>query len=401
MSCSTRGRSRLPSASLVSRAVARAAGVARAGAFAALATACAGAHRAPAAPGPIIVAEPRIVTQRDAFSESELAAKAEGALLEQRWSDAAEDYRLLFEADPAGLRAPEYLFDRGIALEGGQERAAARDVFAAVAARFPRSARARSALVRAASLDAYLEDWPALAAIGDALLARPDIDDIERLVGLGSRGLARVESGDDGGASRDIHDGLDLGDQLHYGERDVLPVAVAELRFALGELRRTRSERIRFDPAPADFVGALDLRCAGLLEAQAAYAQAVRSVDPHWAAMAGYRVGAMYRALYEDLVRIPPPVRSKTERQRQIFYAFMHVRYRVLLEKGLRELEQTLALGERTSDSSAWIDRARAARDEMRAALDDEKAKLAAMPFTEAEIQSALDVLQKRTVAGR
>jgi hypothetical protein len=146
---------------------------------------------------------------------------------------------------------------------------------------------------------------------------------------------------------------------------------------------------------PADFIDALDLRCAGLLEAQAAYAQAVRSVDPHWAAMAGYRVGAMYRTLHTDLMRIPPP-RSKTERQRQIFYAFMHVRYRILLEKGLREIEQTIALAERTSDSSVWIERARTAKDEMQAALDGEKAALAEMPFTEAEIQTALDILKKR-----
>jgi hypothetical protein len=357
---------------------------------------CASAPRAaPAQPPLVILAQPRIVTDKDAFTVSELAARAEGALLEQRWKEAAEDYRLLFAADPAGSHAAEYLFDEGLALEGAQERSSARDVFVDLAQRFPRAQQARGALVRAASLDAYLEEWKALAAIGDTLLARSDLDPIEELVGLGSRGLARVESGDDGGASRDIHEGLDLGDQLHYGDRDVLPVAVAQLRFALGELRRLRSERIQFDPMPADFIDALDLRCAGLLEAQAAYAQAVRSVDPHWAAMAGYRVGAMYRTLHTDLMRIPPP-RSKTERQRQIFYAFMHVRYRILLEKGLREIEQTIALAERTSDSSVWIERARTAKDEMQAALDGEKAALAEMPFTEAEIQTALDILKKR-----
>jgi hypothetical protein len=357
---------------------------------------CASSPRATRAQAPLVIAaQPRIVTDKDTFTIGELVARAEGALLEQRWKEAAEDYRLLFAADPEGPHAAEYLFDRGLALEGAQERSEARDVFVDMAQRFPRAPRARGALVRAASLDAYLEEWKELESIGDTLLARSDLEDIERLVGLGSRGLARVESGDDGGASRDILEGLDLGDQLHYGERDVLPVAVAQLRFALGELRRIRSERIRFDPMPTDFIEALDTRCAGLLEAQAAYAQAVRSVDPHWAAMAGYRVGAMYRTLHTDLMRILPP-RSKTERQRQIFYAFMHVRYRVLLEKGLREIEQTIALGERTSDSSVWIDRAKTAKAEMQSALDAEKAALTEMPFTEAEIQTALDILKKR-----
>ena len=174
-------------------------------------------------------------------------------------------------------------------------------------------------------------------------------------------------------------------------------MAVAQLRFALGEVRRIRSERIQFDPLPPDFLDALDQRCAGLLDAQAAYGQAVRSVDPHWAAMAGFRVGAMYRALHRDLMRVPPPASSKTEHQRQVFFAFMHVRYRILLEKGLRELEQTIALGERTSDTSEWIRRAREAKDAMQTALADEKAALAKMPFTEAEVQTALDLLQKKT----
>ena len=117
--------------------------------------------------------------------------------------------------------------------------------------------------------------------------------------------------------------------------------------------------------------------------------------------MAGYRVGEMYRNLHRDLMQIPPPATSKTERQKQIFFAFMHVRYRVLLEKGLRELDQTVALGERTADSSSWIARAREAQADMQTALADEKAQIAKMPFTEAEIQTALDRMTAREVPRR
>jgi hypothetical protein len=362
-----------------------------------LAAACGGVPP-PAAPSPpeVIHAELRIVTQKEVATEAELRKRGERALLEQRWREAAETYATLFDADPTGPHADEDLFDRGLALEGLEERAAARDTFLDLAARFPQGPRARVALVRAATLDAYLEDWSALAAIGDSLLARGDIDEVDRIVALGARGLARIELGDDKAASADILQGLDLADQLHYGDRDVLPVAVAQLRFALGEIRRVRSERILLDPLPVDFVAKLDERCAGLLDAQAAYAMAVRSVDAHWAAMAGYRVGQMYRVLHRDLMRIPSPARSKTEHQKQAFYAFMHVRYRVLLEKGLREMQQTVALGERTSDSSPWIQRARAAKDEMETALVDEKAQIDKMPFTEVEVKAALDEVQKK-----
>jgi hypothetical protein len=372
------------------------------GVLATLATACAATPAPPpvvAGPPTHIDAHPVIVTPDEAATEPELAARGERALMEQRWQDAVAAYRTLVAADATPEHASEYRFDLGLALEGAQSREEARDVFLALAQKYPDGPKARAALVRASSLDAYLEDWPALAAIGDTILARSDLDAVDRLVGLGSRGLARVEQDDDAGASKDIFDGLELADQLHYGARDVLPVAVAQLRFALGELRRIRSEKIVFDPLPPDFVEKLEERCGGLLEAQSAYAMAVRSIDPHWAAMSGYRVGQMYRAIHRDLMQIPPPATSKTEKQKQIFYAFMHIRYRVLLEKGLKEIVQTVALGERTSDSSAWIQRAREAKDEMETALADEKAQIAKMPFTEAEVNAALDQLKAKVTA--
>ncbi len=371
----------------------------RLAALAALALLGCGARPPPLAAPVHIEAQARIVTAEDVSTEAELEAKGERALMEQNWQQAVDAYSTLLAAEPDGPRAPDWMFDLGLAFEGLQERTKARDEFLDLARRFPQLVKARSALVRAATLDAYLEDWEALQDIGRVLLVRSDLDDVDRLVGLGARGLARVELGDDTHASADINDGLDLADQLHYGDRDVLPVAVAQLRFALGELRRVRSERIRLEPLPPDFVAKLEERCGGLLEAQAAYAQAVRSVDPHWAAMSGYRVGEMYRELHKDLMSVPPPATSKTQRQKQIFFAFMHLRYRILLEKGLREIGQTIALGERTSDSSPWISRAKDAAVEMQTALADEKAQIARMPFTEDEVKQALDLLTKKVAA--
>ena len=244
----------------------------------------------PAGPPVHIEAQPRIVTADDVATQAELEARGERALLEQRWKDASDAYRLLLAADPNGSRAPGYLFDLGLSLEGLERRADARDTFLDLARRFPDGPKARAALVRVATLDAYLEDWSALEAIGEELLARPDVEDIERIVALGARGLARVERLERGApapaaletsapvaaaspapvapgapssderrpvdaslnvrASADILEGLDLSDRFHYGDRDVLPVAVAQLRFALGELRRVRSERIGFEPLP-------------------------------------------------------------------------------------------------------------------------------------------------------
>jgi hypothetical protein len=251
---------------------------------------------------------PTIVTTKDVGSEDDLRKKGEKAILEQKWQDAVDAYKALLAADPNGPHAGEYMFALASAQEGLQDRAAARDSFLRLASKFPTAPTARVALLRAATLDAFLEDWPALAAIGDAILARQDLNDLDRMVGLGARALANVELGKGTLAAKDINDGLDLADQHHYGGTgDLLPVAVAQLRFAQAESFRMKSEQIHFVPLPPNFVEMLEARCGWILQAQDAYAIAVRSVDAHWASMAGYRVGAMYRSLHTDLMEIPPP----------------------------------------------------------------------------------------------
>jgi tetratricopeptide (TPR) repeat protein len=323
--------------------------------------------------------------------------RGEKALLAQRWRDAADAFETLLAAEPNGPHAEDALFGLGTAYEGLELREKARDAYDELVRRFGEGTHARAALTREVAVRAYLEDWSGLGKIGDTLLARKDADDVDRMTALGARGLAKIEAGDDVGAMHDVQNGLDLVDQLKYGMQGRLPVPAAQLRFALGEVRRVRSERIGFLPVTDDFLLKINARCAGLLEAQSAYADAIRSVDPHWAAMSGYRVGEMYRALHKELMSIPPQ-NAKTDKDRQLFYGMMHVRYRVLLEKGIEMLRRTLTIGEAGQDQSAWIRRAEKAKSEMESALEEEKAQIKTFPFTEEELQKALDILQKKTL---
>ena len=342
--------------------------------------------------------ETQIISPSTAGTAKELIDRGERALMAQRWKEAADAFETLLAAEPNGSQTAAILYNLAIAYEGLELREKARDRYHELAMRFPETANARSALVRAAALHAYLEEWPALGETGAALLARKDIDEVDRMSALGARGLSRIEAGEDGPASKDVQDGLDLVDQLHYGATGRLPIAAAQLRFALGEIRRVRSEKISFLPVTPDFLIKIEIRCAGLLEAQSAYADAIRSVDPHWAAMSGFRVGEMYRALHHDLMVIPPQ-NAKTENDKQLFYGMMHVRYRVLLEKGLEMMKRTLDLATKTNDASTWTKRAESSKKEMELALDEERAQIKKNPFTEEELQAALAVLQKKTLA--
>jgi hypothetical protein len=112
----------------------------------------------------------------------------------------------------------------------------------------------------------------------------------------------------------------------------------------------------------------------------------------------------MYRSFHRDLMAIPPPPQVKTDYDQQVFYAFMHVRYRVLLQKGMKQIEETVDLAKRLNDDSLWTKRAIEAQKEMEDSLAEEKAELAKYPFTEdtmtAAIQKMIDEAAHEAATG-
>jgi tetratricopeptide (TPR) repeat protein len=343
-----------------------------------------------------IDASNQIIGTRAEGTAKELQARGERAILAQNWREAVDAFEALIAGETEAAQNPQILYDLAIAYEGLGDRAKARERYREVVRRFPNDPNARSALAREVSLDAYLEDWTALGEVGEQILARKDIEVADKMLGLGARGLSRIIAGDDTGASRDVNDGLDLVEETRFGSTGQLPVAAAMLKYAQGEIRKARSEKIVLNPPPPDFVHQLEMRCQYLLDAQSSYADAIRSVDLHWAAMSGYRVGEMYRVLHQHLMMIPPTAQAKTENDKQLFYGIMHVRYRALLEKGVEMMKRTLALGDRTGAASGWMKRAEAAKAEMDRALEEERATIKKFPFTEVTLEKTLEIMKKK-----
>ena len=116
----------------------------------------------------------------------------------------------------------------------------------------------------------------------------------------------------------------------------------------------------------------------------------MRSYDAHWAAMSGYRVGELYQRLHRDVIQRPRPARSHQHREEALFQGRMSLRYRILLQKGLKMMEHTVMLGERTGEASSWIERARDAKRELEKGLaETEVAARAKLPYSEKELEKA------------
>jgi hypothetical protein len=241
-----------------------------------------------------------------------------------------------------------------------------------------------------------MERWKRCGEASDLFMSRyPQRDYVEDIVAFGGKALWRVSEGDTEGASYYIEKARTLVEEHRLDAAGKIPRDVAQLYFALGEVRRVRAEKIRFNPLPANFAVVLEERCQLLLDSQSAYSDSMRAQDAHWSAMAGYRVGELYQKLHEDLMDIPQP-KADTDKKKQLFEGAMRLRYSILLDKALTMMEHTLSMSARTGEKSGWVAKAQDAKQKLQKAQKAEKEAIDKLPYTRAELQAALDDVAKK-----
>ena len=339
------------------------------------------------------------ITKTDPNDLPMLFQLASDRLLRDELAPAAAEFDRIVAVDPAGPTARPSLYNAGIAYLGLGDRDKALARFRSSVDRFPDSPTTRAALLRITRILSFSERWPELEKVAGEVLDRNDLTVLEQIEALGAVGLALISQGKVEEGFAPIVKARNLIEDNHLGESGAPPIELAQVSFALGEVRREKSELIGFDPFPADFGATLEARCTGLLDAQEAYTDAMRSRDAHWSAMSGFRVGKLYQQLHRDVMKVPAPAALKTLKQKQLWEGAMRLRYRILLEKGLKMMDGTMRLAERTGESSEWINRARSSQKELELALADEKDALSKMPFTEDEMRAALEKLKKKPAA--
>lgn len=344
--------------------------------------------------------EPTVVR---AYSSEELLAeldRARSLLLVDKFDEAAEALdRLRALASEPGIQAAA-AYHAGLAYEGLGNRALALTRYQLVTGSFGEQAIARNALVQMMRLLGRFERWPELATAADQLLARGNLPVMDQIEGRGAKALALVEQGDVEAASVQAGKALALIDEHGFGRSGQPPVQVAQVSFAEGEIRRLKSEAILLVPVTPQFGERLEARCQGLLDAQLAYTDTMRARDSYWSAMSGFRVGQLYTRLHAEAMQIPPPREATTFKQKQLFEGALRLRYRILLEKGLRMMEATVRLGDRVGEESEWLVRSREAKLALQQALIDEKLALSKLPYTEEELKKGLESIRNRAVNG-
>lgn len=278
----------------------------------------------------------------------------------------------------------------------------ARDRFRDLAKASPGITDAVDADLRRARLDVELEDWSDLGIAASTLLAAKDLVKNDRAEALALQGLAMLHGQKDiASATKTINSAVKT---LDSKDSAVPPHNAAAVHFARGDLLRAEGNAIAFtDPehpgAPivsADFPIKMETRCQKVLDAQDEYIESINTRDLRWAVRSGVRVASMYIDLHAAVIAIPPPKAATTEEKKQLFRGAMLLRYRILLEKGLGTLDRTLNLEKAVNAKTTWLDHARKAKATLEKQLLDEKAELAKLPYTEAELKKALDDISNK-----
>ena len=326
----------------------------------------------------------------------ELFERGKKLLLEEKFKEAAEAFDLVLKGDPQGRLAPLALLHAGIAYEALGDPDKALERYGSVVSQFPKDEVVKLALLRSSRILVHAERWDKLGKNADALLARGDLTIGETIEGYGARALSLAETGDVEPSARFVDKARTLMEKNHIGEVGKIPDEVAQVFFALGEVRRITSERIKFDPPVANFGETFEQRAQGLLDAQSAFTDTMRTTDATWATMAGYRVGQLYQQLHADVIVVKAPTVAKSEKDKQLFEGAMRLRYRVLLEKGLKMMDSTLRMNQRVGEENAWTGRARQAKTELEREIAMQTAAIAKLPITEAELKKLLADLAQR-----
>ncbi len=278
-------------------------------------------------------------------------------------------------------------FNAGLALERSGRHAEAIARFEGFVAAVPGTKDAQDALFRIAACHEALGRWPAMHAVGEELL-RPHHAGIgvgDRIAAHAVRGRAAEGLGELALAERDYRAALtQYQKNLEVRGLDKSPfVSLAQYR--IGEIYRELFASIRFKLPLERMARDLEDKSNFFLMAQSAYLRALRLHHPEWAVVAGFRLGALYETMYEDMLAAEVPAELSAE-EVEVYYEALRERVRPLLERAIDIYERNLRLGQRFGKRDAWMHKTEASLARLKDVLRAESSRAA-----ESELRPAVD----------
>ncbi|MCA9646542.1 MAG: hypothetical protein KC492_37910, partial [Myxococcales bacterium] len=221
-----------------------------------------------------------MITPGDTTSLSALFDEAKRDFDAGRFDVAAQKFTRVYRLEPKGELAPHALFNAGHSQDSAGDLEAAYGSYRRLLSEFPKSELSRDAMVRSVRLAGFLERWEEGGKLADLALSRiSDPNPFEVATLRSALALALLQEGNVERASYQVERARGVVEASQLDRAGRLPPELAQLYFALGEIRRVRGEAISFSPTPTNFAQVLEDRCQLLLDAQSAYSDTMRAYD--------------------------------------------------------------------------------------------------------------------------
>lgn len=314
----------------------------------------------------------------EALDPEALFGEGNKAFEDQDFELAARKYGVIVDHYPGTRWFIVASFNAGLSLERAGRHEEAIPRFLAHIEAVSGSKDAQDALFRVASCHEALSQWDAMYAVGERLLA-PHYKDIgagDRLAAHAVRGRAAEGRGELALAERDYRKALELYQKnLEQRGLDKSPfVSLAQYR--IGEIYRDLFASIRFKLPLERMARDLEDKSNFFLMAQSAYLRALRLQHPEWATMAGFRLGALYETMYEDMMGAEVPD-DLTREEVDIYYEALRDKVRPLLVRAIDIYERNIRLGQRMGKRDGWVARTEASLARLREVLRAESSRAA------------------------
>lgn len=284
----------------------------------------------------------------------------------RRCPEAVEHYDRIADEFPSSRYVSPALYNAGLCLQDTGRYEASAERYERLLRERPESADVKHARFQLASVLVELERWERAVEVAESLLADEELTPDERMEAMARRaqGLLGAEELDE--AERQARSAVS-----YYGTRSADDQVrdnffIAAANFVLAEVLRQRSEAIAIPRADVEEQHrVLEQKAQLLLDAQREYFNVMRHRHAHWAAAAGYRIGAMYDRLWEEIMAAPTPppddpLPEGTEGVYEEEYRLELARLvKPLIRHSIRYWELTLMMVERTGVQGEWKERLR------------------------------------------
>jgi len=209
---------------------------------------------------------------------------------------------------------------------------------------------------------AELGRYKEVVELFDVMVVEPDLKTPDRIEALVDAGIGHFMLGDHTTAEYRMREAI----RIHRGaeklERLEADYFIAQAHFYLGEISRAEFSRLKLEMPPPGtdqkekMAEQLEEKCQRLLSAQSDFIRAIKVGNPGWATAAGYKIGAMYEELYDNMVNLPVPP-DLTSEQAQLYVSELKGRVNILLTKAMLVWERSLDMAHRTGADNEWVQR--------------------------------------------